>query len=253
LGDHSAGHGTGHHRSDHLSAGRLGAGTLHDPDAVSTEAVRLAAASTSLPRPTPGTRPRTAVAKSSCPGPAAYWDPSGTTGAGGQPGVAVALGPLGVAVDSTPPPGRGCGPHASKKNTGKCGCVDPAPDGWMPMPPPAQGNRSGYPVPGYTPNGYPPSGYVPSGYGPAGYPSAYPYPNSYPSRNYPSGYAPAGGYPSGFYPPNIGYAPTPGNPCANPSEYGPAGYPVIDSNGRLLCRVSTTNTAPAAGANLTGW
>jgi hypothetical protein len=253
VGDHSAGHGPDHHRTGHPDAGRLGAGAFHEPGAVSTEAVRLAAASTALPRQTPGSRLRTALAKSSCPGPAAYWDPSGTTGAGGQPGVAVALGPLGVAVDSTPPPGWGCGPRASKKNTDTCGCLVPTPGGWVPMPPPAQGGRSGYSVPGYTPNGYVPSGYVPSGYAPAGYPSAYAYSNSYPSRNYPSGYAPEGGYPSGFYPPNAGYAPTPGNPCANPSGYGPAGYPVIDSNGRLLCRVSATNIAPGAGANLTGW
>jgi hypothetical protein len=248
LSDHRAGHGAGHHRSGHPGAGRLVAGGFHEPGAVSTEAVRLAAASTALPRATSGSRAGTALGKSSCPGPAAYWDPSGMTGAGGQPGVAVALGSFGVAVDSTPPVGRGCGPHASKKNTGKCGCLAPAPGGWVPMPPPVQGNRSGYSVPGYTPNGY-----VPSGYAPAGYPSAYPYPNSYPSRNYPSGYAPAGGYSSGFYPPNAGYAPTPGNPCANPSGYGPAGYPVIDPDGRLLCRVSATNTAPEAGANPTGW
>lgn len=246
------GHGAGHHHARH-DTGRLGAGPFGEPAAVSSEAVRLAAATTALSRPIAGSRPGTAPAKSTCPGPAAYWDPTGPADTGAQPGVTVALGPLGVALDTSPTPDRGCGPHASKKNTGQCGCVVPAPGGWAPMPPPAPGNRSGYPLPGYIPNGSAPSGYVPSGYGPVGYPNPYSYPNSYPSRNYPSGYAPAAGYPSGFYPPNTGYAPTPGNPCANPSGYGPVGYPVVDSNGRLYCQVSATNTLPGVGVNLTGW
>jgi hypothetical protein len=73
---------------------------------VSTETVRFAAATTALPGPTSQARPHTAPAKSTCPGPAAYWDPNGTTGATGQPGVTVALGPLGMALDTTPPAPR---------------------------------------------------------------------------------------------------------------------------------------------------
>jgi hypothetical protein len=206
--------------------------------------------------------------KATCSGPAAYWDPTEAPGPGGQSGVSVELGPQGGALDSAPTPGRGCGAGDAKKNTAKCGCLVPAPGGWAPPPPPAQGNRSGYSVPGYTPNGYGPNGYarngyapygyapggyVPGGYAPTGSPNPYPYPNTYPSRTYPGAYAPTDGYPSGYYPPSTGNAPAVGNLCASPSGYGPAGYPVVDANGRLLCRVTATNTAPGVGVNLNGW